>query len=222
MLIHGVRRYLFLGVLGACGAVPVACLFSPIDYSDLRNGGEVVLDPGDNPEDDSNECTLEDCDDATSPNAPAGSSCPNGICDGNGTCATCEDGIRNGNEVDVDCGGPDCPHCDGELCTGEAAGCQSGHCVDGVCCSTACDKKCESCVVTETGAPTGTCAPMMLGKPDGNLCNGLGGCGLNNLCACEDGVKDQAETSVDCGGACAGCSPGTPCRQAFECALKSP
>ncbi len=272
MLIHGVRRFLFLGMLGACGAVPVACLFSPIDYSGITSGGagacssvegcanpsecrtvscvgvkcetisapkdkvitqiehdcqkrqcdgngnvEVVPDPGDLPENDNNECTVEDCDDATSPNAPAGVSCLNGICDGNGKCATCEDGIKNGNEVDIDCGGPDCPHCDGELCGGEAVGCQSGHCVDGVCCSTACDKKCESCVVSQTGVPTGTCAPVMLGKPDGNKCNGLGGCGVNNLCACEDGVKDQAETGLDCGGACAGCGPGTPCQNDFEC-----
>ncbi len=177
---------------------------------------EVVPDPGDLPADDNNACTIEDCDDATSPNAPAGALCPNGTCDGKGACATCEDGIKNGNEVDIDCGGPECPHCDGELCVGDSAGCQSGHCVDGVCCSTACDKKCEACVVSQTGVPTGTCAPIVAGKPDGNKCNGLGGCGVNNLCACEDGVKDQAETGVDCGGACAGCGPGTPCQDAFR------
>jgi hypothetical protein len=180
---------------------------------------EIVPEPSDIPEDDNNGCTLEDCDDATSPNAPAGTPCPGGICDGLGKCTTCDDGIRNGNEVDIDCGGPACPHCDGELCGGEPLGCQSGHCVDGVCCSTPCDRKCEACVVSLTGAPSGTCAPVALGKPDGNACNGLGGCGVNNLCACEDSAKNQNEVGVDCGGLCsAACGVGTPCENSFECA----
>jgi hypothetical protein len=273
MFIHGVRRFLVLGLFGVCGAVPAACLFSPIDYSGISSGGAgacssaegcanpsecrttscvglkcetvsapkdkviiqiehdclkrqcdgngnvvVVPDLGDIPENDNNGCTVEDCDDTTSPNAPAGSPCPNGVCDGNGACATCDDGIKNGNEVDVDCGGPNCPHCDGELCVGDALGCQSGHCVEGVCCSTACDKKCESCVVSRTGAPTGTCAPVLLGKPDGSKCDSLGGCGVNNLCACEDGVKNQSEPGIDCGPVCAvGCAPGTLCTGSFDC-----
>lgn len=29
-----------------------------------------------------------------------------------GTCPTCDDGIQNGQELGVDCGGPDCPECD--------------------------------------------------------------------------------------------------------------
>ena len=48
--------------------------------------------------------------------------CINGIQDGDETgvdcggtfcppCPTCDDGIRNGNETDIDCGGPDCPAC---------------------------------------------------------------------------------------------------------------
>ncbi len=180
---------------------------------------EVVPEPDDIPENDINGCTLEDCDDATSPSAPAGTPCPGGICDGLGKCTTCDDGIRNGNEVDIDCGGPECPRCDGELCGGEPLGCQSGHCVDGVCCSTSCDKKCEACVVSLTGAPSGRCAPVALGKPDGSACNGLGGCGVNNLCACEDSAKNQNEVGVDCGGPCsAACGVGTPCENSFECA----
>ena len=50
-------------------------------------------------------------------------SCFNGIKDGDETavdcggscapCATCDDGIQNGNETGVDCGGPDCGPCQG-------------------------------------------------------------------------------------------------------------
>jgi hypothetical protein len=74
-------------------------------------------------------------------------------------------------------------------------------------------------VVSLTGAPSGTCAPTALGKPDGNACAGLGGCGVNNLCACEDGAKNQNEVGVDCGGLCsAACGAGTPCENGFQCA----
>jgi hypothetical protein len=45
---------------------------------------------------------------------------------------TCADGIKNGNETDVDCGGPTCPKCaDGKTCLG-ATDCQSGVCSGGV------------------------------------------------------------------------------------------
>ena len=183
------------------------------------NGNVVdVRDPGDIPENDGNACTVEDCDEGTSPFAAAGAACPNGACDGLGHCATCDDGLRDGNETDVDCGGPNCPGCDGELCSGDPADCQSGHCVDGVCCTTACDKKCDACAVSYTGVPSGMCAPVVLGKQHGTSCTELGGCGVANLCACEDGVKNQSETAVDCGGICAaGCSVGAPCTEALDC-----
>ncbi len=171
------------------------------------NGSVVTLpDPDDIPENDGNGCTVEDCDDSTSPNVAAGVACANGACDGLGHCSTCDDGSRDGNETDVDCGGPDCPGCDGELCGGDAADCQSGHCIDGVCCTTACDRKCDACAVGFTGAPSGMCAPVLLGKQHGSSCMELGGCGVGSLCACEDSVKNQDESAVDCGGICAaGC-----------------
>jgi len=33
-----------------------------------------------------------------------------------GACPTCDDGILNGNEIDVDCGGPDCEPCNSDNC----------------------------------------------------------------------------------------------------------
>ena len=79
-----------------------------------------------------------------------GGSCPDGCGEGegcsvdddcmsencldDGTCgpmvddATCTDGVRNGNETDVDCGGPDCDPCDtGEECM-DGSDCASGVC----------------------------------------------------------------------------------------------
>lgn len=55
----------------------------------------------------------------------SGASCFNGLKDGDETgvdcggscapCATCDDGIKNGSETGVDCGGPDCAPCTGEV-----------------------------------------------------------------------------------------------------------
>ena len=60
------------------------------------------------------------CDDD---NNSSGASCFNGIQDGDETgvdcggscqpCATCDDGIQNGQETGIDCGGPDCEECTG-------------------------------------------------------------------------------------------------------------
>ncbi len=61
------------------------------------------------------------CDDDT---GTGGASCFNGIQDGTetgvdcggpdcGPCATCDDGIKNGQETGIDCGGPDCEPCTG-------------------------------------------------------------------------------------------------------------
>ncbi|MDF1696117.1 MAG: zinc-dependent metalloprotease [Saprospiraceae bacterium] len=52
----------------------------------------------------------------------SGPTCTDGVQNGNETgvdcggpdcpaCPTCNDGVQNGNETDVDCGGPDCPAC---------------------------------------------------------------------------------------------------------------
>jgi hypothetical protein len=57
-----------------------------------------------------------------------GATCNDGIQNGNETgvdcggpdcpaCPTCNDGIQNGNETGIDCGGPDCPPCGGGGCT---------------------------------------------------------------------------------------------------------
>ena len=57
-----------------------------------------------------------------------GPTCTDGVQNGNETdvdcggpdcpaCPTCTDGVQNGNETDVDCGGPDCPAC--PTCTDE-------------------------------------------------------------------------------------------------------
>ncbi|MEO1434903.1 MAG: GEVED domain-containing protein, partial [Bacteroidota bacterium] len=72
--------------------------------------------------------------------APTGPTCDDGIQNGNETgvdcggpdcaaCPTCDDGIQNGNETGVDCGGPDCaacPTCDDGIQNGNETGVDCG------------------------------------------------------------------------------------------------
>lgn len=63
------------------------------------------------------------------------SDCVSGVCTG-GMCAaaSCSDGVQNGGESDVDCGGTSaCARCpDGSMCT-MASDCATGMCTSGVC-----------------------------------------------------------------------------------------
>jgi hypothetical protein len=62
---------------------------------------------------------------------PDGSPCPGGTCDG-GRCATCSDGVKNGTETGIDCGGS-CPRCaTGQSCT-SPNDCASAFCSGGTC-----------------------------------------------------------------------------------------
>jgi cysteine-rich repeat protein len=49
--------------------------------------------------------------------------------------ATCADGLRNGGETDVDCGGPDCGGCGDALACGKGSDCGSTFCDAGACVS---------------------------------------------------------------------------------------
>lgn len=91
---------------------------------------------------------------------PDGAACAGGACQ-SGRCVaarppapsgpTCGDGVRNGNEIGVDCGGPDCPPCtSGQACSYRA------DCASALC--------------------QGTCQPCSAGNPCGADVNGSCGC----------------------------------------------
>jgi hypothetical protein len=74
----------------------------------------------------------------------------------------CQDGVQNGSETDVDCGGPSCRPCaEGETCTVDDD-CQSGTCTSGACEAPACTPMtCPSCF------------------PYTRCCNAMGACSCN-------------------------------------------
>lgn len=165
-----------------------------------------------------------DCDPGQGCGNPA--DCTSGVCSGNPLVCqapTCMDAVENGDETDVDCGGPTCAECaDGEgcatgddctsgVCSGDPSVCQAPSCMDGVKNGDETDVDCG-----------GTCPSC----PDGEACDADGDCqsGYCNaakVCAapsCMDGVKNGAETDVDCGGPdCPACGDGSACVSGDDC-----
>ncbi len=83
--------------------------------------------------------------------------CNGGTCDtSNGTCISCADGIKNGNESDVDCGGTCSNKCDaGKACTVNTD-CANSDCKNGFCSTT----------VLETVDPKTLLINEVMGSPD--------------------------------------------------------
>jgi len=55
--------------------------------------------------------------------------CTGGICQA----PACPDGVVNGDETDIDCGGPACPPCVADRICLEPTDCASGVCTGGIC-----------------------------------------------------------------------------------------
>ena len=172
--------------------------------------------------------------------------CTDGICDvTTGLCATnaCTDGVKDGNETGVDCGGVMCDSL-GDTCP------IGGACTVDADCGTGngCDTTTKVCVANqcsdgmkdgnETGIDCGGATCDALGK----TCGPGKGCATNSDCTspegcdvttnqcdptqCHDGVKDGSETAVDCGGATcdalgATCAVSVACVTNADCASGS-
>ena len=140
--------------------------------------------------------------------------------------STCSNSVADGNETDVDCGGP-CRKCGvGQSCRANAD-CDQDRCVGTKClaaepstckdstkdgdetdvdCGGSCAKKCgngQSCKVN---------ADCDHDRCVGTQCNdGLPG-------TCTDSIKDGDETDVDCGGSCTKkCFNGQSCKVNADC-----
>ena len=125
--------------------------------------------------------------------------CKNGTCGVTFRCGSCGDGLLNGDESDVDCGGTcptKCP--EAKICNGDTD-CQQGICLKMATSST-------SGAGGAGGAPN-VDAGVTFG-PQG-VCN-----------TCTDGVKSgMLETDVDCGGtSCPKCLKSKQCKINLDCA----
>jgi hypothetical protein len=102
-------------------------------------------------------------------------------------CPTCNDGVQNGSETGVDCGGPDCaacPTCNDGIQNGSETGVDCG------------GPDCAACPTCNDGIQNGSETGVDCGGPDCAACP-----------TCNDGVQNGSETGVDCGGPdCAPCN----------------
>jgi plastocyanin len=211
-------------------------------------GGVASVDDATDAGDDGNACTEEVCGPegpATNP-AALGTTCSsNGgkVCDGTGQCvecndaeqcapeelcsggacvpASCSDGVKNGDETALDCGGS-CNGCpDGQACLA-GGDCANGYCNLAMQCATPtctdgakngsesdidCGGMCPDCANGKSCAVGADCAS--------GYCNGALMCATPT---CTDGVKNGAETGTDCGGPCGDCANGQGCLVDADCA----
>jgi hypothetical protein len=121
-----------------------------------------------------------------------GSSETTNFCIGGGPVPTCNDGIQNGDETGVDCGGSDCPAC--PTCND---GIQNGD-ETGIDCG---GSDCPACPTCNDGIQNGDETGVDCGGSDCPACP-----------TCNDGIQNGDETGVDCGGsdcpACPTCNDG--------------
>ena len=116
----------------------------------------------------------------------------------------CVDGLKNGEESDVDCGGPFCAPCAlGRTCNG-ANDCLSSNCVSGICVALAsCFDGVRNGSESSVDCGGHGCAACGDGLPCSGNIDCLSGVCSNGICqvpSCTDGVQNGAETSYDFGG----------------------
>ncbi len=184
----------------------------------VRNGNEVDVDCGG--------ATCGGCAPGTLTNQAA--SCASKSLTPDGRCAfpTCEDGIVNGTETGIDsftgkeCGGAECARCPRTAVCKTAADCQLGACVKP---SGSTVLRCTAPVTVLEGRACQLTADCNAGLVC--TCNGVScASGAVGLCTsptlCGNGIKDNGETDVDCGGIKCGrkCGDGRICANSGDCA----
>lgn len=187
-------------------------------------------------------CCDKSCNDACESCAMAKTGKPDGICspiplgmDPNGECmmkggcgatagkCRCDDGVKNVDETDIDCGGPTCSGCEGGKTCGGDMDCAPDvpNCDHGACCQVVC-AACSSCNMqgTCTAFPAGTsdpeCMPNQACGQPGAGCIGKAGapCSVNGKCLsqlCLTGSCQQSPAGKPCNSD-PDCVTGTTCK----------
>lgn len=129
----------------------------------------------------------------------------------------CDNGILDGPEADVDCGGLYCEPCAaGSVCT-TGGDCVSGACDFGVCVS--CDDGIQNGAETDIDCGGDVCAPCSdTSSCDADLDCISGRCEAGTCTSCFDGIQNGGETFIDCGGGgCGLCLGGATCTDDSQC-----
>ena len=135
---------------------------------------------------------------------------------------TCTDGIKNGDETDIDCGGATCVKCTGTKKCKMGTDCKSGVCAAGVCAEATCSDGVKNGDESDTDCGGSTCVKCASAKQCKLATDCASGVCTAGICAaatCTDGVKNGDETDTDCGGStCVQCASAKQCKLASDCA----
>ena len=138
--------------------------------------------------------------------------------------ASCSDGVANGRETGVDCGGG-CPEtCVAGTTCNLDVDCASGLCSGGSCAAASCDDAVRNGGESDVDCGPGCPSPCPAGAScasDTDCESGLFCAESTGLCtsgSCQDGAQSGNEVLADCGGGdCPGCPVGSPCSAAVDC-----
>lgn len=134
----------------------------------------------------------------------------NGEAENNESAASCSDGILNGDETGVDCGGL-CSACPDNMPCLMNSDCISDNCENSVC-------KPQNIICA--GGSCGS-SPNTDKSADGATCNSNEDCQSNKcdgVCiSCTDGNRNGDESDIDCGGSCGKCAIGQRCNSEDDC-----
>jgi hypothetical protein len=188
-----------------CDATTLLCV-APTCADGVLNGDETDVDCGGGSFDGNTPCPK--C--ADKDHCQLNTDCVNNLCFGTGpgTCVSCMDGVKDGNETGVDCGGAQCDAQNKTCATGQGCAvasdcttgfcqasmtcalrplgqsctsgsqCAGGNCISGFCCNTACSGACQACSMALTGLGNGTCGSV----GNGTACNDGNLCSLASAC----------------------------------------
>lgn len=156
--------------------------------------------------------------------------CKDSVC----TKPSCQDSAKNQDETGVDCGGPTCRGAQAKKCPvnqgcGVDADCASGFCSDAFFCSSAgCNNGAKDNNETDKDCGGDDCrqsSPCAIGKSCVIHGDCASGSCVSNKCvaaSCSDGIQNQGETAIDCGGpTCTAqgktCATPKACSQNSDC-----
>ncbi|PIN70296.1 hypothetical protein COV94_01845, partial [Candidatus Woesearchaeota archaeon CG11_big_fil_rev_8_21_14_0_20_57_5] len=131
----------------------------------------------------------------------------------------CANGVKDGSESDVDCGGSCTTKCaDNRVCE-ESSDCRSTYCDSGVCRTATCSDGKKNGQETDVDCG-GNCRLCV----DGKVCAQGQDCESKvcqqSVCqqaSCSDTVLNGEESDIDCGGNCGGCEAARRCIDASDC-----
>ena len=157
--------------------------------------------------------------------AGSNDNCAQNFCYKN-TCgaAGCTNKLKDNDETDVDCGGTSCAGCIATKTCQQDSDCISLVCGGGKCKVPTCFDSVKNGVETDIDCGGITCKKDC---EDGDKCLLAKDC-VSKVCntkkltcstpTCSDGVKNEVETDVDCGGGtCPACQPGKFCIYPYDC-----